>query len=142
MQSIFEEIRSLPAHVVAVSFSKPERVTFHLEGRSLPFPVLSDPALAAYGAYGLGRTTLGRILRPGVLWRFAKIMFRGWIPTKPDKGDDVMQLGGDFVIDAAGILRYAHPSAEPSDRPSMAALLQALREAAAIGSTEAASPTR
>jgi hypothetical protein len=52
------------------------------------------------------------------------------MPTAPAKGDDVLQLGGDFVLDANSRLRYAHPSCNPTDRPSAATLLQTLRDAA------------
>jgi hypothetical protein len=42
----------------------------------------------------------------------------------------VLQLGGDFLLDRAGRLVFAHRSANPADRPTMAALLAAARKAA------------
>ena len=38
---------------------------------------------------------------------------------------DLNQMGGDFVIDAAGVIRLAHYSATNTDRPSFNAILQA-----------------
>jgi hypothetical protein len=72
---------------------------------------------------------LGGFLRPGVIWHYLKLIFRGWMPKGPDQGADVWQLGGDFVIAADGRLVYAHPSKNAADRPSNEELLQALRSA-------------
>jgi peroxiredoxin len=129
VQSIYPQIAGLPARVVAVSFSPPERVAFFLSDTQLSFPVLSDAPLDGYHAFGLTRVSWLRILRPDVIWRFTRMMFRGWLPKKPAKGDDVLQLGGDFVIDAEGILRWAHRSSEPTDRPAKTAMLDALEQA-------------
>jgi len=128
--SASSEIQAIPARIAAITFASPERAKFYLQETPYPFPVLSDPTLSAYRAFGLDRARWTTMLRPGVIGRYLKAMLRGWMPKKPHKGDDLLQLGGDFILDAAGILRYAHPSAEPTDRPSAAALLAALRAAA------------
>ena len=39
-------------------------------------------------------------------------------------------LGGDFVIDGKGIVRFAYRSEDPADRPAMDRLLQAVRSPA------------
>jgi hypothetical protein len=41
----------------------------------------------------------------------------------------VLQLGGDLVLDGQGRPAYAYRSAEPTDRPTLEALLQAVRHA-------------
>ncbi len=69
------------------------------------------------------------MLRAGVLGRYLGLLLRGWLPRKPCKNEDLLQLGGDFVLDAARRLVYAHPSAEPTDRPTIEELLQAVRRA-------------
>jgi hypothetical protein len=61
-------------------------------------------------------------------------MLRGWRPQGPNKGDDVLQLGGDFIVDAAGRLAYAFRSAEPTHRPSARELLEQIRKAAVSAS--------
>jgi peroxiredoxin len=38
-------------------------------------------------------------------------------------------LGGDFVIDDEGIVRYAHRGVTPDDRPPMAEIMDALTKA-------------
>ena len=44
-------------------------------------------------------------------------MLRGYAPKMPYKGEDVMQLGGDFVIDRSRRVVFAYPSGTPTDRP-------------------------
>lgn len=41
--------------------------------------------------------------------------------------DDPQQMGGDFIIDAAGTVILTHCSQISSDRPSMKTLLSAIR---------------
>lgn len=129
MQSIFSDVAAIPARVVAISFAPPERVAFFLSDTQLSFPVLSDATLEGYRTFGLTRASWLSLLRPDVIWRYTKAMFRVGLPTKPAKGDDLMQLGGDFAIDAEGIVRFAHRSTEPTDRPSAAKLLEAMKQA-------------
>src|SRR5262245_5943671 len=101
-----------------------------LREQSLPFPVVADPERVAYRAFGLERTSWTRMLHPGVVFRYLRLLFRGWRPRQVRKGEDVLQLGGDFVLDGEGRLVYAYRSAEPTDRPPVEALLKAVTETA------------
>lgn len=127
MQKIYGELQRLGVGVLVVSFTPPARVAAYLAKYPQPFPVVSDPDLIAYRAFGLERATVGSLFRPGVIGRYLLQIFRGWLPKKPGKGEDVLQLGGDFLLDGTGVLRYARPSSEPTDRPSTAEILSQLR---------------
>jgi peroxiredoxin len=127
----YPELQALGAEVLAVSFTKPSRVAAYVAAHPLPFPALADPERAAYAALGLGRTSWRKVLRGGVLARYLRLILRGWMPHRTAAGEDVMQLGGDFVLDRHGRLAYAYRSAEPTDRPPAADLLAAVRRAAA-----------
>jgi peroxiredoxin len=129
VQKHYEEFRQLGAELLVVTQAQPPIIALFLRDYPLPFPVVSDPERAGYKGFGLERTSWGRIMRPGIAFRFLRLLFRGWRPRRPRQGEDVLQLGGDFVLDGQGRLRYAYRSAEPTDRPSVAALLQAVREA-------------
>lgn len=131
MQQHYEEIRQLGGEVLAISFAPPERVAAYVARYPLPFPVLADPQREGYRAFALGRTSWLRMLNPLVILRYFALMVRGWKPWKPDQGDDLLQLGGDFVLDRQRRLVFAHPSNEPTDRPSMQEVLAAVRTAAA-----------
>jgi hypothetical protein len=123
------EFQSLGCEVIGVSFASPQMVALFLAESPMPFPVLSDTPKTAYQALGLGRTSWRSILRAGVVWRYLKLIFGGWLPRRSSKDADVLQLGGDFVLDAQRRLVLVHRSAEPTDRPSIDCLLQAVRSA-------------
>ena len=55
-------------------------------------------------------------------------MLRGRLPGKHTKGDDVKQLGGDFVLDASGRLLYLYRSHQSTDRPGAEELVAAIGE--------------
>ncbi len=114
--------------MLVISFTPPAKVAAYLAKYPMPFPVVSDPELRAYRALGMGRTSWRSILRPAVIGRYVLKIFCGWLPMRPGRGEDVLQLGGDFVLDGNRRLVYAHPSKEPTDRPSAAELLNAVRQ--------------
>jgi hypothetical protein len=62
--------------------------------------------------------------------RYLRLLLGGWLPRRAAAGEDVFQLGGDFVLDAGRRLVYAYHSTEATDRPKVTDLLQALRAAA------------
>jgi peroxiredoxin len=124
------EIEQLGGQVLAVSFTPAAKARPFLEKHPLSVTVLCDPNREAYRAFELGQTSWLRILNPLVLIKFLGIMLRGWLPFRPDQGEDLMQLGGDFVLDAQRRLVYSYRSADPADRPSAGELLQAVRKAA------------
>lgn len=129
MSKISGQIEEMGAKVLVVSFSRPDKVAAFLERYPQPFPVVCDPALTAYRAFQLQRTTWLTFFRPDVTARFLKMMVRGQKPAKPDPADDLLQLGGDFVLAADRRLVYSHPSVEATDRPTKDELLAALRSA-------------
>ena len=133
---MYGAIQDLGGEVLVVSFSGPARVAAYLGRYPLPFPVVSDPERKAYQAFALERTSWVSMLRPGVLVHYLKLMLRGWLPWKAEKGADVLQLGGDFVLDGQRRLVYAYRSAVPTDRPPARELLLAVRTAVAGQTSE------
>lgn len=99
-----------------------------LEGLDVPFPVLVDIERQAYGEWGMGRSSLARIwLDPGVWRAYAGMVASGQRLRRP--GRDTLQLGGDFIVDRAGVLTYARPQVR-DDRPPVTELIRHLRDAA------------
>jgi peroxiredoxin len=126
---IADPIREAGATVLVVSFARPDKVAAFVGKNPQPFPIVCDPTLAAYREFQLGRSSWLSFARPDVTARFIKMMFRGQKPAKPDPADDLLQLGGDFVLDRDRRVIYSHPSSEATDRPSGEELLAAVREA-------------
>ena len=120
-----ERIDAAGATVVAVGFDSPERM---LRGIDFPWSVLVDSDRAAYREYGLGRAPLTYALRLGWLPGYVRKLLSGDPLKRP--GLDMMQLGGDFVIDSEGIVVLAHPSEHFEDRLPVGALVSALENAA------------
>ena len=124
-----KRLAELNTEVLLVSFEELPRVRWYLEGADFGFPVLADPERAVYHAYGLGRASLVRTwASPKTVLFYGRAILRGERPPKPVA--DTRQLGGDFLIDASGRVRFAHTSVEPADRPSIERLLAAATSAA------------
>ncbi len=124
-----DDIRAAGGDVLVASFTGPAKVRAYLERHPLPFPVVSDPELAAYRAFSLGRTGWSSFFRLDVLARYLKLIASGWRPWKVGEGEDVLQLGGDFVIDRSGRVAYAYRSKVATDRPPTRELVEAVRNA-------------
>lgn len=79
--------------------------------------LFADPGLRAYRAYGLGHGTWGQLLHPSVWRAYVRLWREGAPVRRPDPRDDWRQLGGDFLVDPAGMVHKAHYSQTPADRP-------------------------
>lgn len=93
--------------------------------------VLCDPERAAYAAAGLGRVSWMRVwLDPRVWWRYVRLIARGRRPRRPETGEDVLQGGGDAVLDPDGRLVWVYRGRGPADRPRVDDVIRAVRKAA------------
>lgn len=120
-----DEFGRLNVQVLVISFGTEYWAKVWLEETGAPFPLLLDPERRVYRAYGLGRSVL-QVWSPKVLWHYLRLVLAGR-RLRPAQGD-LYQLGGDFIVDAEGIVRLAHPSRDPTDRPPVEELLKVLRE--------------
>jgi peroxiredoxin len=91
----------------------------------LPFPLLlSDSDLGIYREYGLLRGSAIDLLKPSLLLRGLKSFLQGHIQTKLE--GDPGQLGGAFVIDRSGTVRYLYRSKDASDTVKVETLIDAV----------------
>jgi hypothetical protein len=125
--SRLEDFRRLGVGVVAVSMSRPDVLARYLADHPTPVPLFADPERKLYADLGLQRTTWGRLLRPGLVWRYLKLIVRGGKLRRVPEGEDALQLGGDFLIGADRQVLWEYRSADPADRPSAADLFQVAR---------------
>jgi hypothetical protein len=111
------------AEVVLVTFTRQRSLRGYRSRLGLTYPVLSDEERVAYRAYGLGRGPWWRVWGLASLRAYARLLRRG---AKLQRvREDVLQLGGDFVIGRDGRLVYAYRSRGPAARPSVDDLVQA-----------------
>jgi len=119
--------------ILIVSQAKPEVLTLYLSRSKWKVPIVCDPGRAAYTAFGLERTGWLTFFKPRVLWGYFRGMFKGYRVKKPYADEDILQLGGDFLLTRERKVAFAYPSADPTDRPAVSDLLAALQSAGPIG---------
>lgn len=119
------ELDALDVNVVAISFGTEYWARMWLQETNAPFPVLLDPAKSSYAAFGL-ESSFWRSWGPRTLLYYANAVLHGQ-KLLGNRGD-TEQLGGNFIVDANGIIRYAYASRNPTDRPTVEALMSALRK--------------
>ncbi|MBN9118708.1 MAG: AhpC/TSA family protein [Planctomycetes bacterium] len=112
--------------VLVVSQAEPEVLSLYLSRSNWNVTIVCDPDRTAYAAFGLERTRWLTFFKPRVLWGYACGMWKGYRVKKPYVGEDLLQLGGDFILTRGRKLVFAHASADPTDRPAVAELLAAI----------------
>jgi len=120
-----DEFVELNTRVYIISFGTLPAVQQWMNETCTTFTVLLDRERIVYNAYGLERSKL-RSKSPRTLWLY----FTRWLQGQKfhdAHGDDTSQLGGDFIVDRNGNLRFIYPSHDPADRPSVEKLLNILK---------------
>ncbi|GMQ78752.1 MAG: hypothetical protein BMS9Abin02_1287 [Anaerolineae bacterium] len=120
-----DDFEMLKSDIVTISFGTSYWARIWLEESQSPYPLLLDTERAAYRAYGLERSLL-RSWGWRTISYYAQAMWKGekWRGIRGDSS----QLGGDFIVDPKGIVRLAHPSRDPTDRPPIEELLSVLQK--------------
>jgi peroxiredoxin len=120
-----EELSRLNVEVLVIGFGTVRSARAWLEQTCDLFPLLLDPEREVYRTYGLQESWL-RSWNLRTIRLYVRLLLKGrkW---RGIQGKST-QLGGDFIVDADGILRLVYPSREATDRPPVAELLAILRE--------------
>ena len=120
-----DELDQLNVEVLLISFSSHRYAHIWIEEVCSVFHLLLDRERAAYRLYGL-RSSILRSWSLKTIKGYIRLMRAGrrWAGIQGDSA----QLGGDFVIDADGIVRLAYRSQDPTDRPPVEQLLAVLRK--------------
>jgi peroxiredoxin len=120
-----EEIAGLGGAVVLVAYDLPSLLAAKMmRGLHVPYPVLFDANRDAYRGWGLDRRGLGFRLSLTAYWRYIKLLLRGepYLGSAPD----MLQLGGDFVLDRDLRIAFAHRMRHGLDRADVPVLVDAL----------------
>jgi peroxiredoxin len=122
------------ARVVAICQAEPERARAVAERRAYEFPVLCDPELEAYRAFGLLEGQPSQILHD-FPWRAGDEETARTLFIEPRRGteravvDSPWQLPGEFVIGSNGRIALAHRYQYCEDFPPKTVLLGAIAAA-------------
>ncbi len=119
-----DEFAQLGTEIFTISFAGERQARLWLHETGARFPLLLDPERRVYRAYGLERS-VARTWTPRVLWYYFR-QLAACRRLEPIAGDP-HQLGGDFIIDTRGVVRFAHREWDPVDRPPVSRLLEVLR---------------
>ena len=125
MDAARDEFAAANCSVLVVTRARPEVLTQYLARHPRGVPIVSDPDATAYSAFHLKRIGWLSFLRPRVVFGYLVKILRGYLVRMPYPGEDVRQLGGDFVLTRAGDISYAFRDPDPTRRPTVAELLKA-----------------
>jgi hypothetical protein len=126
LQQQRETLRDLGIQVAIVTFETAPVARSYVAETGVGWPVLIDRDRTLYRGYGMAQGRLRDIWGARTWIAYFKEFARGRLPKY--SGADTRQLGGDVLIDPAGIVRFHHVGSGPGDRPSVAAILEARRQ--------------
>ena len=115
------------AEVVLVTFTSTPELERYVRWTGIEMVTLIDPDRSTYRAYGLGSAGFWQIWGLTNLKRSVQILAGRKLTAIRRPTEDTRQLGGDFVIDRSGTLTWGHRAEGPADRPTVQALVDAVR---------------
>jgi peroxiredoxin len=116
LRNEYERFEVAGLQVVAIGPGSAARSKEFRAQLELPFPLLADPRRAAYKGYGLLQMDLRREASLQGLGRSLKATLQYGAARSTDQ--NMLQLGGVFVVGIDGMIRFAHRSIRVSDFPS------------------------
>jgi peroxiredoxin len=117
------ELKETGIDVVLVSSGSPEQAESFRHDFEVPFPIVCDPERVLFKKYGLRDMNWRDYYSPLMFLKVVKVMFEGY-GYKSGEGSS-SQLGGVFVVDTGGKVRFAHIAANAADHPSPREIIQA-----------------
>ena len=124
-----EQLQQLQVKVLVATFELGPLAELYVRETGLQWPLLVDETRKLYSAYGMYRGRWRDILGPAAWWMYAQLLVRG--RQLRSSSGDVKQLGGDVLIDSAGIVRLHHVGSGPADRPSVSTILEVVQSSPA-----------
>ena len=118
---------------VVVGQGEPRRAAAYQVGQELPCPVLCDPSLDAYRAYGIGQWGVERVLydAPPELWSHPHDLGAEFQAGRRAQGrplvDDPWRGVAEVVVGPAGLVRLSHTYQHCEDFPDLRVLIAAAR---------------
>ncbi|KAH0585384.1 hypothetical protein H2248_008621 [Termitomyces sp. 'cryptogamus'] len=127
--------RPSEVNLVVVANGAPAFIPKYRALFGLEFEIYTDPTLGVYSALGMIRsastsgptTANGDYVRHGTMGGIATVVYRALKAGLPvwERGGDIHQLGGEFVLGPGLTCTYAHRMQSPKDHAPIRAVLSA-----------------
>ncbi|MCW2949668.1 MAG: prostamide/prostaglandin synthase-like [Thermoleophilia bacterium] len=116
--------------VIVVGHGTPDELAVHHSALPHEFVVVADAEHALYDALRMRRLRSALGLR--IRWSSVPTLLRHFAQRQPwvRPGQDLLQLGGDAIVDPDIGVRWLHFSRQPDDRPTMRELQRHMHRAA------------
>ncbi|MFH1124372.1 MAG: AhpC/TSA family protein, partial [Pseudomonadota bacterium] len=98
----------------------------YVEETSLAWPIIIDETRELYRSYGMLSASFWDIWGPRTWFTYLREIIRGQKLIKSEA--DIMQRGGDVLVDPNGIVQMHHVGKGPADRPSVQMILKIIHE--------------
>lgn len=121
MRDAQKELDASNVVVKIVAFDNDFMAKAYVSSSGLTWPLLLDLDQNLYRRYSMQRGTFWQLYNPLSILKYLLLIATGTAPGKP--GRDWNQMGGDVLIDPAGIIRMHFVSNNPHDRPSVNKIL-------------------
>lgn len=105
LEQHYDQFAALNVRVAAVGIGEPKHARRYGGQLAPRVQCLSTQATAVYDTFGLRKGSLMSVLNPSLLMDGARLGAQGFSQGAPT-GDAAMN-GGAFIIDSAGVVRYA-----------------------------------
>lgn len=116
-------LKTAGIHVVLLGCATPAQAESFRHEFDVPFPIVCDPDCVLYQKYGLKQMRTSDFFSPVMAWKVVKVLAQGY-GHRSGQGPE-RQLGGVFIIDQRGTIRFTHVAADAADNPSPAAIIRA-----------------
>jgi peroxiredoxin len=120
-----ERFEQAGAAVVLIGLGSPEQASAFCADRGVRFSCVTSPDRSAHRAYGLRRGSFDQVAGPRVWLPWVRNQLGEKHQGRFGQGDTA-QLPGTFVVDRAGVVRFAHRGTRSNDVPSNDVVLPVL----------------
>lgn len=127
-----DEIEAAGLRVVAVGLGQPKHARQFGDRLAPSVDCVTREKPVLHAGYGIGRANLLRLLAPDAIKAGVGAAARGH--TQGQTTGDAQRLPATFIIDGAGIVRYAHYGKFAGDNPDLATVIRWWREVDATNS--------
>lgn len=129
MREAEADLEALNVDVAVVTFDVGLLAEGYAMETGLSWPLLLDRERTLYRAYGMLSARSWVLYAPSPVWAYLKLLAKGRRLRRA--GGDIRQRGGDVLVDPAGIVRLHHVGRGPAHRPSVASILDIVRDGSA-----------